>query len=202
MAFIVTGITLLFHYGLNPLMDERALVLKLALAVLASAWYGGLGPGLFATGLGAMVLHVDLLEEELRAPRSGSTEAMTAAVAEIKTQAARLDDLVQDYLSLARVAHLEYTPLDLGAMVQDWASELQRAAAARWVAVHLAGMETLGRVAFHASTLRRVVLNLVQNALDAMPQGGTLRLTGQGMATQVQLHARDTGSGIPAAHLE
>jgi signal transduction histidine kinase len=152
--------------------------------------------------LSAMVLHVDLLEEELRAPRLDSAEAMTAAVAEIKTQAARLDDLVQDYLSLARVAHLEHTPLDLGAMVKNWALELQRAAAARGVAVHLAGMETLGQVALHASTLRRAVLNLVQNALDAMPQGGTLTLTGQGMATQVQLHVRDTGSGIPAAHLE
>jgi signal transduction histidine kinase len=140
--------------------------------------------------LSAIMLHVDLLEEELRAPRSDSAEAMTAAVAEIKTQAVRLDDLVQDYLSLARVAHLARTPLDLGAMVQTWAAESQLVAAARGVAVHLAGMETLGQVALHASTLRRVVLNLVQNALDAMPQGGALTLAGQGTTTQVQLHVR------------
>jgi two-component system sensor histidine kinase AtoS len=57
-------------------------------------------------------------------------------------------------------------------------------------------------VAWHASTLHRAVLNLVHNALDAMPQGGTLTLVGQGTATQVQLHVWDTGSGIPAAHLE
>jgi signal transduction histidine kinase len=54
---------------------------------------------------------------------------------------------------------------------------------------------------FHANTLRRVVLNLVHNALDAMPQGGTLTLAGQGTATQVQLYVRDTGNGIPAAQL-
>jgi signal transduction histidine kinase len=287
IALVATGVAILFHYGLHPLMDERAFVLKLVLAILVSAWYGGLGPGLFATGLGALVtlilvvppssglllplqedsvalvllvgtgsvislllaylhqahqraeathrqlaraaqraehfamlgrvaasvshdirnplgammLHVDLLEEELRAPRSDSAEAMTAAVVEIKTQAARLDDLVQDYLSLARVAHLERTALDLGTMVQAWAAESQLAAAARGVAVQLVGMETLGQVALHASTLRRAVLNLVHNALDAMPQGGTLTLAGQGTARQVQLHVRDTGSGIPAAHL-
>jgi hypothetical protein len=127
---------------------------------------------------------------------------MSAAVAEIKTHIVRLEDLVQDYLSLARVAHLERTPHDLGAMVQSWALDLPRTAAAHGVPVHLVGTETLGQVVLHASTLRRAVLNLIQNALDAMPQGGTLTLEGQGMATQVQLHVRDTGSGIPAAHLE
>ena len=62
-------------------------------------------------------------------------------------------------------------------------------------------MEHLGTVPFHASTLRRAILNLVQNALDAMPQGGTLTLKGEGTATQVQLQVRDTGSGIPAEQL-
>jgi signal transduction histidine kinase len=61
------------------------------------------------------------------------------------------------------------------------------------------GLTELGLVAFHASTLRRAVLNLVQNALDAMPSGGTVTLAGQGTATHVQLQVRDTGSGIPVA---
>jgi signal transduction histidine kinase len=56
-------------------------------------------------------------------------------------------------------------------------------------------------MAFHASTLRRALLNLVHNAIDAMPQGGTITLVGKGTATQVQLAVRDTGSGIPAGRL-
>jgi signal transduction histidine kinase len=59
----------------------------------------------------------------------------------------------------------------------------------------------LGLAPFHASTLRRALLNLVQNALDAMPEGGTLALIGQGTATQVQLQVCDTGSGIAADRL-
>jgi signal transduction histidine kinase len=53
-------------------------------------------------------------------------------------------------------------------------------------------------VAFHANTLHRALLNLVQNALDAMEPGGTLTIRGQATATQVQLHVQDTGMGIPA----
>jgi two-component system sensor histidine kinase HydH len=69
------------------------------------------------------------------------------------------------------------------------------------VLLRLEGLEKLGTVALHASTLRRAMLNLVQNALDAMPQGGTLTLAGQRTATHVQLHVRDTGSGIPTEQL-
>ncbi len=70
---------------------------------------------------------------------------------------------------------------------------------ARGVTIHLEGLADLGLVAFHAPTLRRAVVNLVQNALDAMPQGGRLTLAGQGTATHVQLQVQDTGSGIPTA---
>ena len=67
--------------------------------------------------------------------------------------------------------------------------------------MHLEGLETVGQVAFHASMLRRVILNLIQNALEATPPGGTVTLAGHGTATQVQLHVRDTGGGMPAAQL-
>jgi signal transduction histidine kinase len=42
------------------------------------------------------------------------------------------------------------------------------------------------------------VLNVVQNAIEAMPTGGTLRLACVRTATEVQLHIHDSGVGIPA----
>ena len=113
---------------------------------------------------------------------------------------ARLDDLVQDYLSLVRVTQIECTPGDVGA-VQTWAKEWQALAAARAVTLLLEGLERLGTVAFHESTLRRALLNLVQNALDAMPGGGTLCVAGRSTTAHVQFQVQDTGNGIPAEQL-
>jgi signal transduction histidine kinase len=151
--------------------------------------------------LAAVFLHVDVLEEELKQPSPASPAQVTEALAEIRTNLARLEDLVQDYLTLVRTSRIERTPHDLGAALRTWAAEWQQLALGQGVLLRLEGLEELGTVAVHANTLGRALLNLVQNAVDAMPHGGTLTLAGQGTATHVQLHVRDTGSGIPAEHL-
>jgi PAS domain S-box-containing protein len=152
--------------------------------------------------LGAIFLHVDLLEEELQQPTPESPSQIAQALLEIRMQMGRLDELVQDYLSLVRVANIELQPQDLGVCVQAWGAEMQAQAAAQGVTLQLQGIEYLGQIPFHASTLRRAMLNLVQNALDAVAKGGMVSITGQGTATQVQLQVCDTGSGIAAERLE
>ena len=152
--------------------------------------------------LGAVFLHVDVLTEELQQPSPDSPTQVAEALTEIKTQLARLDDLVQDYLSLVRIGSMARTVQDLGAAVQAWGAEMQPALAARGGRLQTQGLASLGHVAFHPSTLRRVLVNLVQNAVDALPQGGTVTLAGQGTATHVQLVVQDTGSGIAAEQLE
>jgi signal transduction histidine kinase len=151
--------------------------------------------------LAAVTLHVDLLTEELQQPSPDSPAVVAEALAEIKTQLARLEDLVQDYLALVRAGAIERTPEDLGQAVQAWTTEFQALAAPQGVSLQLEGLTALGPVAFHAGTLRRALLNLVQNACEAMPQGGTLTLTGRSTPTHVQLQIRDTGSGIASAQL-
>ena len=151
--------------------------------------------------LASIFLHVDLLEEELGQPSPDNPAGIAQCLTEIRTQLVRLEELVQEYLSLVRVTSLQRAPQDLGAAVQTWADEVQERAAARRVTVRCEGLTDLGQVTFHPSTLRRAVLNLVQNALDATPQGGTVTLTGQATATHIHLHVRDTGLGIPAERL-
>jgi signal transduction histidine kinase len=110
--------------------------------------------------LAAIFLDVDLLEEEYQRPSPDSQATLAESLTAIRTNLARIDELVQDYLSLVRVANIQREPQDLETAVQDWVAEIQTPAAARGVTVQTAGLTTLGQVAFHTGTLRRALLNL------------------------------------------
>jgi PAS domain S-box-containing protein len=186
--------------ALHQEMAERQRLEQEAQRVQHFALLGRLAAGVsheIRNPLGAIFLHVDLLAEELgeHAPESAALVADT--LADIRTQLARLEDLVQDYLSLVRAAQIERTPQDLGAALRAWATEWQTLATAHGITCQVDGLDDVGVVAVHANTLRRALLNLVQNALDAMPQGGTLTLQGRRADATVRLDVGDTGSGIP-----
>src|SRR5262252_1053198 len=147
--------------------------------------------------LGTIMLHMDLLEEELQDLLPERPTQIAEPLAEVRTQLTRLDDLVQDYLSLARIASLQREPTDMGAFVDPFLQEVAPQVARCGVMLRREGATSLGPVALHTNTFRRVLLNLVQNALEAMPQGGTLTLRGWQTASRVHLDISDTGTGIP-----
>jgi signal transduction histidine kinase len=151
--------------------------------------------------LGVIMLHVDLLEEELRLLMPESTPEVTQALTEIKTHLARVDDLLQDYLALVRVGVGSQTPVDLQAFVMQFAQEIAPALTAQSITLQLDGLEQLGVMAIPSNPFRRALLNLVHNAMDAMPKGGTLTLSGQCQGGTMHLAIQDTGSGMSPEHM-
>src|SRR5262249_7422037 len=93
--------------------------------------------------LGAITLHTELLEEEWHDPSPDHREVIAQSLTEIKTELARLDDLLQDYLTLVRVTTIERTPQDLGQAVQTWAAEMHRQAMACGVSIHSEDLKEL-----------------------------------------------------------
>jgi PAS domain S-box-containing protein len=151
--------------------------------------------------LAAVSLHVDLLEEELHDLLPESTANTAQSLTEIKTNLARLDDLLQDYLSLVRTGAMRLVPEDLSLCVTQFAQEMTPALTAHGITLQLDGLDRLGRVSLHQNTFRRVLLNLLHNAMEAMPQGGTLTLRGRRQGATVYLDVGDTGVGIPSEQI-
>jgi two-component system sensor kinase FixL len=147
--------------------------------------------------LNTIFLHADLLEEELQQPSPDHQSQLAASVAEIKTEVSRLHDLIEDYLSMARLASLHREAADLGTFVTAWAQDLEELVTSRGITLDRCGLGCLGAVVFHPNTLRRALVNLMQNALEAMPAGGRLTLRGRCSASEAHLEISDTGVGIP-----
>ena len=181
-------------------MAERQRLEREAHRVQHFALLGRLAAGVshdLRNPLGAIFLHVDLLEEELREPSTASATEITSTLGEIKTQLARVDALIQDYLALVRVAAIQQVPGHLGRLVRQLAQEMAPALAAHGITLQLEALDQLGMVGLHNHTLQRALLNLVQNAMEAMPPGGTLTLRGRRQGAAVSLDVQDTGVGIP-----
>jgi PAS domain S-box-containing protein len=133
--------------------------------------------------LQSLSLHIELLEEALR-----PSGPLRESFATIKTE-------------LARVPNVRREPIAVGAMLEAIVQEQQAQATARRVTLHLEGTQTLGHAALHLFTFRRAVLNLLANALEAMPNGGHLTLAGQRTASHLVLTVQDTGVGMTAEEL-
>ena len=54
VATLVVALVVALKLLLDPLIEEQSPFLMLAVAVMVAAWFGGLGPGLLATALGAL----------------------------------------------------------------------------------------------------------------------------------------------------
>jgi len=70
------------------------------------------------------------------------------------------------------------------------------------IAVDRSGFDTVLRVMGDPDQLRQVVLNLCMNAVQSMPDGGTLRLALHREGDQAVLDVQDTGAGVPPENME
>jgi PAS domain S-box-containing protein len=101
------------------------------------------------------------------------TEQVTQDLQRIHAAVQRAASLTRQLLSFSRKQPMQFGPLDLNEMVQSLLKMLQRLIGENIIMeVHL--QPDLWQVQGDAGSLQQVVMNLVVNAKDAMPQGGTL----------------------------
>ena len=140
--------------------------------------------------LGGIELFAGLLEEEL----SSQAEAR-GHVRRIRSDVAYLQRIVEDFLAFARERPLERVEVDAAALLGGAAELIQADAQAKQVSIELAAEPA--PLAVDEDLLRAAVVNLVKNAVQAVPRGGVVRLTGGREAGSYRISVIDQGPGIP-----
>jgi signal transduction histidine kinase/uncharacterized membrane protein len=150
--------------------------------------------------LGSIKASAQYLTETSAPPEDGG-EFLDIIVDEVD----RLNRVVSSFLDYARPAHSDPEPIHVNAAVELTLQFLRPECDSVDVALHVEMAQDLPRVRIDIEHLRQVLINLVQNAVQAMTGGGNIfvetrnqdsfRLSG-GARRWVQISVRDTGPGI------
>ena len=142
-------------------------------------------------GLEAMLDGVHPYDEDHVAPLLAETVVMGRL----------LDDLRTLSLADAGALTLHREPADLPAIAREVVSAQGAIAAAKHVALTVAGD---GRLVTDVDPVRvrEIIANLVANALRHTPSGGSVEVDVRAAEGEALIAVRDTGEGIPAADLE
>jgi two-component system phosphate regulon sensor histidine kinase PhoR len=151
--------------------------------------------------------------ETLRGPAADDPPAQQRFLAIMADQAARMNRLIDDLLSLSRVELTEHTPpadsVDLAAVLARVLAGFEMRLRDRRQTLELEIGPELPHVIADADQMAQVATNLVDNAVKYGREGGTVRVSlqrtppGNRFAQRpgVVLSVRDDGAGIPRAHL-
>jgi signal transduction histidine kinase len=119
----------------------------------------------------------------------------------IRDGAARANQIVGDLLKFSRQSKLEMSYQDLTATVESalrLTAYLARRASVQVVA-DLPDRPVL--IMYDAQQIEQVLINLIQNAIQAMPNSGSLRVSMSHAGEAVAIAIQDTGVGISPEHL-
>jgi signal transduction histidine kinase len=123
----------------------------------------------------------------------------------MREKVAHMEGVVARVLSLARSQSGPFRPVDLGALTRQTVLMMRLKLEQSGVAAEVDASDPLPMVDGDPGQLQQVLLNLMMNALQAMPGGGSIRIalavedaaSGRSLVTRVS----DVGGGIPAAML-
>jgi two-component system NtrC family sensor kinase len=119
----------------------------------------------------------------------------------IAEEARRARNIVRSLLDFARQSESSPEPSDVNELLAQTLALLRRQLANEDVKLVEQYASDLPSLMLSINGIKQIFLNLVSNALQAMPRGGTLTVTTELLGDEVAVRIADTGTGIPEEKL-
>ncbi|HEV2988559.1 MAG TPA: ATP-binding protein [Candidatus Angelobacter sp.] len=143
--------------------------------------------------INAIVVHLEVMRQKLSDVDPAARRHMDVIGSEIK----RLDRVVQTLVDFTRPVELRLTEMDLRKLVDDVTMLASPEAERHKVHIDRAMNEPLP-VRIDADLVKQALLNIVINGVQAMSEGGTLRVEARREGENAVIVVQDEGPGIPA----
>jgi signal transduction histidine kinase len=162
--------------------------------------------GTFASGLAHEVrnplnsigLQLSILDRRIGRCEPALGKEMAELTTVIREEVKRLDGLVGDFLLFSRADRIQYHEADLEQLIDEVVHLLRPEARAEGVTIRRqrAG-DPIPPARMDGEKMKQVVMNLLRNAVEAMPDGGVVTLESGLVDGRARLVVRDTGPGLP-----
>jgi signal transduction histidine kinase len=149
---------------------------------------------------------INLSIDQIRAKHLGVETARAREIernlARVKDEVGRLNHLVNDFLAAGRPSPPQLAPCDVGAVVEEAVAIVEKQAHTQDISIVAQLPADLPLLQADAAQMKTCFLNILTNAVQAMPHGGQIRvsaglLPANGAGASLQLRFADTGPGIP-----
>ena len=148
-----------------------------------------------ANPLNGIYLTLQLIEQRL-SRQASVDERVTGDVLRIKKEIGRLNQLVQEFRTLSRQQDYHFRPMNLAALLNETLDLQELVLEARSIVISRHIADDLPGVPVDEDRMKQALLNLIKNAGEAMPNGGTLTVAVTASDGSVAIHIKDTGIGI------
>jgi two-component system NtrC family sensor kinase len=127
---------------------------------------------------------------------SAALEDLREYLGLIRSEAFRCKSITNGLLDFSHTRAAEHAPLDLGNVISSATRLVTHQQRGEGIEFMIESAENLPRVSGDAGQLQQAIIALATNAVDAMPEGGQLRITTASDGSRVFVEVSDTGAGI------
>jgi signal transduction histidine kinase len=143
--------------------------------------------------INAIVVHLEVLRQKLKELEPDTRRHLDVIGNEIH----RLDRVVQTLVDFTRPVDLRLSEIDLRRLVDDVVMLASPAAEQHHVLMDRQGANEPLPVRIDSDLVKQALLNIVLNGVQAMPEGGDLRITTRREGDGALVTVHDQGAGIP-----
>jgi signal transduction histidine kinase len=163
--------------------------------------------GTFASGLAhevrnplnSIALQLSLLERRIARMEPAAATQFEELIRIIREEVQRLDGLVGDFLQFARTTQVRHELADARVLADEVVRLMAPEASAVGVTLERAqSSDAPPRIPMDSERIKQVLINLIRNAVEALPPGGVVRVSDGVRSAGASLRVTDNGPGLPS----
>ena len=114
----------------------------------------------------------------------------------------RVESIIKEFLTLAKPQEIQLRKININKVLQDVETLLRSEAYLQNVQIHYLKENAIPPFMFDENQIKQVFINLIKNSIEAMPDGGIVKIQALTEGSNVLIKISDNGIGIAEERLQ